>query len=70
MQIEITLQDQFPEPKPENIRSASRRREEYSLARDILAQENNEAISRRLEKDKEKVKAQSSSEVKNAADTQ
>ena len=54
MQTEITSQDLFPEVKEENIKAVTRRSEEYSLLRDIRAREDNEAIARRLEKEKEK----------------
>jgi len=54
MQNEITLKDRFPEAKEENIKAMARRREEYSLIRDKRAMEDNEAIARRLEKEKEK----------------
>lgn len=56
MQNEITFNDRFPEVKEENIRAMAKRREEYSLHRDIRAREDNEAIARRLAKDKEKEK--------------
>jgi hypothetical protein len=52
MQTEITSQDLFPEVKEENIKAVTRRSEEYSLLRDIRAREDNEAIARRLEKEK------------------
>ena len=54
MQNEITFNDRFPELKEENIKAMAKRREEYSLHRDIKAKEENEAIARRLEKAKEK----------------
>lgn len=54
MQNEITFNDRFPELKEENIRAMAKRREEYSLHRDIRAKEENEAIARRLEKEKAK----------------
>ena len=54
MQTEITSQDLFPEVKEENIKAVTRRSEEYSLLRDKRAREDNEAIARRLEKEKEK----------------
>jgi hypothetical protein len=54
MQNEITLHDQFPEVKEENVKSAAKRRLEYSLVRDLQAQKDNEAIAKRLAKDKEK----------------
>lgn len=54
MQNEITFNDRFPELKEENIKAMAKRREEYSLHRDIRAKEENEAIARRLEKEKAK----------------
>jgi len=54
MQNEITFNDRFPELKEENIKAMAKRREEYSLHRDIKAREENEAIARRHEKEKEK----------------
>jgi hypothetical protein len=54
MQTEITSQDMFPEAKEENIKAVTRRSEEYSLLRDKRAREDNEAIARRLEREKEK----------------
>lgn len=53
MQNEITTQDRFPELKEEKLKSAARRREEYSLVRDLQAKEDNEAIARRYAKEKE-----------------
>ena len=54
MQTEITSQDLFPEVKEENIKAVTRRSEEYSILRDKRAREDNEAIARRLEREKEK----------------
>jgi len=54
MQNEITSQDRFPEVNEENLKSAARRRDQYSLTRDLKAKEENEAIAKRLERDKEK----------------
>ncbi len=54
MQNEITFNDRFPELKEEKIKAMAKRREEYSLHRDIRAREENEAIARRVQKDKEK----------------
>ncbi|HUW92172.1 MAG TPA: hypothetical protein VMV74_03330 [Bacteroidales bacterium] len=54
MQNELTIQDNFPELREENLISSIRRRENYSLARDLRAKEDNEVIARRLEKDKAK----------------
>ena len=54
MKNEITIPDHFPELKEENIKTATKRRENYALRRDLLAEENNEAIVRRLAKEREK----------------
>ena len=60
----MTQLEHFPEPNEENIKAAARRREKYSLSRDLMMQENNEAISRRLAKEKEKEsKSDDSSQV-------
>jgi hypothetical protein len=54
MKNAITISDHFPELKGEELRAADKRRETYALARDLQAKEDNEAIARRLEKNKEK----------------
>jgi hypothetical protein len=54
MKDEITIPEHFPESKEENIKTATKRRENYALRRDLLAEENNEAIVRRLAKEREK----------------
>ncbi|MCX6334220.1 MAG: hypothetical protein NT092_07945 [Bacteroidia bacterium] len=54
MKKEITIPDHFPEIKEEDKIAATRRREEYSIVRDLQAREDNEAIVRRLARDKEK----------------
>jgi hypothetical protein len=56
MQIELTSQDQFPEANEENLKAVVKRREEYSLLRDLRAKEDNAAIARRLAKEEEKEK--------------
>jgi hypothetical protein len=56
MQNEITINDHFPEVKEENVKSAAKRRLEYSLVRDLQMQKDNEAIAKRLEKDRESPK--------------
>ena len=43
----------FPVLKKEDLRAAAERREKYSLSRDLLARENNEAIVQRLAREKE-----------------
>jgi hypothetical protein len=52
MKDEITIPDHFPVLSEEKQKAEDRRREKYSLARDLQAKENNEAIARRLEKAK------------------
>jgi len=54
MKDEITIPDHFPDLTEENLKAAVRRREKYALERDLRAEEDNEAIKHRLEKDKEK----------------
>ncbi len=51
MKNEITIPEHFPELKEENLKAADKRRERYSVGRDLLASENNEAIARRLAKE-------------------
>jgi len=53
MKHEITISEHFPELKEEDIKANTRRRENYSLLRDVQAREENEAIARRLIRDKE-----------------
>lgn len=60
MKNEESIPDQVPEinkedlKREEDLKAAARRRDAYSLIRDLQAEENNEAIARRQEKDKEK----------------
>jgi hypothetical protein len=54
MKNEITIPDHFPVLKEEDLKIVNKRREDYSLARDLQAKKDNEAISHRLAKDKEK----------------
>jgi hypothetical protein len=54
MKSELTIPDHFPDLKEEDVKAAIKRREEYSISRDLLAKKDNEAIARRLEKDPEK----------------
>jgi hypothetical protein len=54
MENRITIPDHLPDLKEEDLKAATKRRENYARARDLLAEENNEAIVRRLAKDKEK----------------
>ena len=54
MNYEITIPDRSPDFNEDDLKTAAKRREKYSLVRDMLAKENNEAIAQRLAKDKEK----------------
>lgn len=54
MKNELTVPDHFPDSKEEDLIAAAKRRETYSLARDIQAKEFNEAIVSRLAKNREK----------------
>jgi hypothetical protein len=53
MKEEVTIPPHFPEKSEEKLRAEARRREKYSLVRDVQAIENNEAIARRLAREKE-----------------
>jgi hypothetical protein len=53
MNKEITIPEHFPEMSEERLRSDAKHREEYSRKRDLLAEENNEAIAQRITKVKE-----------------
>jgi hypothetical protein len=54
MKSEITIPDHFPDLKEEDLKAAAKRREDYSIGRDLLAKKDNEAIARRLAKNLEK----------------
>jgi hypothetical protein len=54
MKNEITISDHIPDFEEEDKKAAARHREEYALVRDLQVKEENEAIERRLAKDKEK----------------
>jgi hypothetical protein len=54
MNNEITIPDRSPDFSEEDLKTANKRREKYSLVRDLLAKENNDAIILRLAQDKEK----------------
>ncbi len=54
MNKKITISDHFPVLKEEDLKAATKRREEYALIRDLQAKDYNEAIEHRLAKDKEK----------------
>ena len=51
MKDEITLPDHSPDLKEEKLKAADKRKEKYSLVRDLKAKDNNEAITRRLAKE-------------------
>jgi hypothetical protein len=53
MKNEITIPEHFPELSGDKLKAEAKRRDVYSLSRDLLAKENNEAIARRLAKEKE-----------------
>ena len=52
MKDKITIPDPPPEPEEGKFIAAAKRRENYSLTRDLKAKDNNEAIARRMVKDK------------------
>jgi len=53
MKKEITIPEQLHRLKPEELEAAARRRENYSVTRDLQAREFNDAILIRLAKEKE-----------------
>jgi hypothetical protein len=53
MKDEITKPDHFPYLNEEKFKAADKRKEKYSLVRDLQAKDNNEAIARRLVKGKQ-----------------
>jgi len=59
MKNEKTIPDHLPDSKEEDfkreedLKAAAKRRDAYSLVRDAQANENNEAIARRLAKEQE-----------------
>ena len=53
MKKEITIPEQMHRLKPEELEAATKRRENYSLTRDLQAREFNQAILLRLAKEKE-----------------
>ncbi len=64
MKNEITIPDHLPVLKEEGSKAAAKRREEYSLVRDLQAKEYNEAIAHRLAKEsKSKDKSSSDMEI-------
>jgi hypothetical protein len=60
MENEINTPDHLPDDnkedlkRAEDLKAAAKRREEYSRLRDLQATEDNEAIARRSEREKEK----------------
>jgi hypothetical protein len=54
MKNEINIPDHFPLLKEEDLKAADKRREDYSRARDLQANKDNEAIAKRLARDTEK----------------
>lgn len=53
MKKEITIPEQLHRLKPEELEAAAKRRENYSVTRDLQAREFNDAILTRLAKEKE-----------------
>lgn len=49
----LEIEDHFPAAREKDLKAAAKRREDYSLVRDLRAKEENEAIARRLLRDKE-----------------
>jgi len=54
MKNEITISDHFPDLNEKDSKAAAKRRENYAVSRDAQAKEENEAIARRLAKEKAK----------------
>lgn len=54
MKDKISIPVYLPDLKEEDLKAAAKRREDYALSRDLLAEVNNEAIERRMIKNKEK----------------
>jgi len=63
MKDDLSSLEHFPELNEENIKAAAKRREKYSLSRDLMMQENNEAISRRLAKEEKETRREDSTQV-------
>jgi hypothetical protein len=53
MKDKITIPELLPDMKEEDKKAATRRREDYARKRDLQAAEYNEAIVRRMARDKE-----------------
>ena len=70
MKDEILVPDHFPDLKAEASKAADARREKYSLSRDLLAKEFNDAItSRLLAESKNKLKCEKCGKEFNAGAT-
>jgi protein-arginine kinase activator protein McsA len=64
MKMEITIPDYLPDLKEGDLKAAAKRREKYSLVRDLQAKEFNEAIVIRLAKNREKQECSQSEDRK------
>lgn len=64
MKTELIIPDHFPELKEEDLKIAAKRRENYSLIRDLQAKEFNNAIASRLSKESEKQVCKQSDNIK------
>ena len=64
MKIEITIPVQLHDLKEKDLIAATKRREEYSLVRDLQVKEFNRAIANRLAKDREKQECNQSEDRK------
>jgi hypothetical protein len=54
MKNDIIIPDHFPILKEEDVKAADKRREDYSRARDLQANKDNEAIAKRLARELQK----------------
>jgi hypothetical protein len=54
MKNDIIIPDHFPLLKEEDVKAADKRREDYSRARDLQANKDNEAIAKRLARELQK----------------
>lgn len=52
MKNKVAIPDFLPDLKKEDLKAAAERRENYALIRDLQADDNNEAIVRRMAKTK------------------
>lgn len=53
MKNKITIEEELPELKKEDLKAAAQRRENYASKRDIQAAEYNRSITQRLARDKQ-----------------